>query len=146
MNKLVAGMLVLSLSLAVSAKAAAEDLRIEVKMPEMMAGHMLANMRDHLLALGEIQAALGKGQFDRAADIAEKRLGMSSLASHDASHMAPFMPQGMQDIGSNMHRAASRFALAAQEAAVDGNLQRAVGSLADVTRECTACHGAYRIH
>lgn len=66
----------------------------------MMQQHMLGNMRDHLLALTEIQEALAAGAFDRAADIAETRIGMSSLDSHGASHMAPHMPQGMRDIGT----------------------------------------------
>jgi len=34
-------------------------------------------MRDHLLAVFEIQSALAAGQYDRAADIAERRLGMT---------------------------------------------------------------------
>jgi cytochrome c556 len=132
--------------LAAPTGAASEDSRIKVTMPEMMQQHMLANMRDHLRALTEIQAALGRGQYDRAADIAESRLGMTSLDSHGASHMAPHMPQGMQEIGSQMHRAASRFALTAQEAAVDGNAQRAIAALSKVTQQCVACHSAYRLH
>jgi hypothetical protein len=103
-------------------------------------------MRDHLLAIAEIQDALADGRFDRAADIAEQRIGMSSLATHGAAHMAPYMPQGMQMIGTQMHRSASQFALAAQEASVDGDLARAVKSLSGITRQCIACHAAYRIH
>ena len=122
------------------------DPRELVALPPMMQQHMLANMRDHLLAIAEIQEALADGKFDRAADIAENRIGMSSLASHGAAHMAPYMPQPMQAIGTQMHRAASRFALIAQEASVDGDLARAVNSLSSITRQCIACHASYRIH
>jgi hypothetical protein len=121
------------------------DPRELVALPPMMQQHMLANMRDHLLAIGEIQDALADGKFDRAADIAEKRIGMSSLASHGAAHMAPYMPQPMQGIGTQMHRAASQFALVAQEASVDGDLARAVKSLSRITQQCIACHAAYRV-
>jgi hypothetical protein len=81
----------------------------------MMHQHMLGNMRDRLLAVSEIQQELSLGAFDKAAGIAEKRLGMSSLTAHGASHMAPHMPKEMQEIGTQMHRAASQFAVLAEE-------------------------------
>ena len=129
-----------------SASALADDTRELVKLPAPMAEHMLSNMRDHLLALTEIQRALGAAEYQRAADVAEQRIGVSSLASHGAAHMAPFMPQAMQDIGTQMHKAASQFALVAQETGATGNVARAVGSLSKVTEQCVACHAAYRAH
>ena len=128
--------------LLAAATAAAADSRQLVDLPPMMRDHMLANMRDHLKALAEIQEALGAGRLDEAGDIAEARLGMSSLDAHGASHMAPRMPQGMREIGTAMHRAASRFALRAKE----GDLKPAAAALAPVFRECVACHAAYRVH
>jgi len=111
----------------------------------MMQQHMLANMRDHLLAIAEIQDALADGRFDAATTIAEERLGMSSLASHGASHMAPYMPEPMRRIGTQMHRVASQFARIAQDASVDHDLPRALKGLSAVTAQCNACHAAYRI-
>jgi len=108
----------------------------------MMKTHMLGNMRDHLLALHDIQVALAKGQLDKAGDIAETRIGMSSMDSHDASHMAPFMPKGMQNIGTEMHHAASRFAMTASE----GDLPRSLDALSKVTEQCVACHMSYRVN
>jgi len=122
--------------------AADQDSRTKVDMPDMMKTHMLGDMRDHLQALNEIQAALAKGEFDKAADIAEARIGMSSLIAHDASHMAPFMPKGMQDIGTEMHHAASRFAMTAME----GDLPRSLDALSKVTEQCVACHMSYRVN
>jgi cytochrome c556 len=124
----------------------AADARQRIEMPAPMQAHMLANMRDHLAAMSEIQAALAAGKFDAAADIAENRIGMSSLQSHGASHMAPYMPKGMQDIGTNMHRAASRFARNAQEAQVKGGMPLALNALAELTQQCVACHASYRLH
>jgi hypothetical protein len=126
--------------------AADPDPRELVALPPLMQEHMLANMRDHLRAIAEIQDALADGEFDHAADVAEERIGLSSLASHGAAHMAPYMPRPMQAIGTQMHRAASRFALLAQETSVDGDLARALKGLAGITRQCIACHAAYRIH
>lgn len=121
------------------------DSRAEVAIPEPMKGHMLANMRDHLLALQEIQLALSSGRNADAARIAETRLGMSSLSVHGAHEVAKFMPQGMQDAGTGMHRAASRFAIAAQDAGVTGDLRLPLATLAEVTGQCVACHAGYKL-
>ena len=86
------------------------DTRILVELPEMMQQHMLSSMRDHLAAINEILVYLGNDELDKAAEIAEYRLGMSSLESHGASHIARFMPEGMRQAGTAMHSAASRFA------------------------------------
>jgi cytochrome c556 len=59
--------------------------------------------------------------------------------------MAPYMPKAMQDIGTNMHRAASRFARAAQEAGVAKEPARAIGALAEVTQQCVACHASFKV-
>jgi hypothetical protein len=127
------------------ALAAEGDSRVAVDMPTMMQDHMRANMRDHLHAIQEIQSMLAAGEYDVAADIAEKRIGMSSLEAHGASHMAGFMPKDMQDTGTAMHQAASRFAVTAQEAGVTRDLPRALGALSKVTMQCVACHAAYRL-
>jgi hypothetical protein len=136
----------LSLLLATPlAPAQATDNRQPVTLPAPMRAHMLANMRDHLTALAEIQSALAAGKYDQAADVAESRLGMSSLERHGAAHMAGHMPKAMQDIGTAMHRAASRFARTAQGTVVAGDLPRALATLAEVTQQCVACHTGFRL-
>ncbi len=117
------------------------DIRQMVQLPELMQQHMLSNMRHHLMAINEILLKMSDDEFDQAAEIAESRLGMSSLETHGASHMAKFMPEGMRNSGEAMHRAASRFALRAEE----GEAGPAYKALAEVTSACVACHSAYRI-
>jgi hypothetical protein len=126
--------------------APSADTRQLVRFPEPMRQHTMANMRDHLLALQEIDLALAKGDFDKAASVAESRLGMSSLERHGAAHLAPYMPKGMQDIGAQMHRAASRFAMEAQDASTSDDLKPALAALGAVMQQCVACHAAYRLH
>jgi hypothetical protein len=70
---------------------------------------------------------------------------MTSLEAHEASHMAVFMPEQMQAIGTAMHLAASRFAIAAQDAGVSHDLPRALAALVEVTTRCVACHADYRL-
>jgi cytochrome c553 len=55
--------------------------------------------------------------------------------------MAPFMPEGMREAGTSMHRAASRFALKAQE----GEVLAAYKALSDITAACVACHSGYKV-
>jgi len=129
-----------------SAGMPAPDARIAVHFPDMMRTHTLSNMRDHLLALSEIQEALSKGAYDEAAKTAEARLGMSSLALHGAHELSEFMPQGMQEIGTAMHRSASRFAIEAQNAAATGDPKPALAALAVTMKTCVACHTTYRLH
>jgi hypothetical protein len=134
---------VLAGSLVILAQAAAaEDTRSRVDFPDMMKAHMLGNMRNHLQTVHEIQVALAKGDLEKAGDIAESRLGMSSLVAHDAAHMAPFMPKAMQEIGTEMHHAASRFAITVKE----GDLPRSLEALSKVTEQCVACHMSYRVN
>lgn len=129
------------LTLSSTAVLAAEDKRQWVEMPPMMQAHMLANMRDHLVAINEIIAYIAADELDKAGEVAEERLGMSSLDNHHASHMAKFMPEGMRETGTAMHKAASRFAVVATE----GEVQPALKALSDVTSACIACHASYRI-
>lgn len=137
------------LAIALAGGTQAEDETRElVEMPAMMQEHMLGNMRDHVRALEDILSYLAEGQGKKAADVAEARLGLSSLSLHGAAHIATFMPQPMQDAGTDMHRAASRFAALAIEAEVDNSVesqQALFGALAEITQACNACHAGYRI-
>jgi cytochrome c553 len=133
-------LLILLFSTAVNSQD--KDTRELVEFPKMMQQHMLKNMRNHLININQILLYLANDELDKAADLAENQLGMSSLDLHHASHMAKFMPKGMQKAGTNMHKAASRFALKAQE----GDVLAAYKSLSEVTTACVACHAGYKIH
>jgi hypothetical protein len=123
----------------------AADARQLVKFPDAMRVHTMSNMRDHLWTLEQINAALADGAFEKAATLAEQRLGLSSLDAHGAAHLAPYMPEQMQDLGTAMHRAASRFAVEAQNASASNDSRPALAALSGVMRQCVACHAAYRL-
>ena len=123
-----------------STKPDAGDTRQLVSFPKAMREHTLANMRDHLLALQEIQAALSKQKYDIAADVAEQRLGLSSLGLHGAHEVAKYMPKAMQDSGAAMHKSASRFVIASHNAAATGDVKPALAGA------CVACHAGFRLN
>ena len=121
------------------------DARERVAFPPELVEHTLANMRDHLLALQQINDALAAGETEQAGRIAEQRLGMSSLGLHGAAEVEKFMPPGMQEAGTAMHKAASRFAIAAQDAGVTGELKPALKALGETMAACVGCHASYRL-
>lgn len=128
-----------------SAADAEKDVRELVVFPDALRRETLANMRDHLLALSEIQQALATDRFDLAAEIAESQLGMNSLRLHGAHEVARYMPPGMQQAGTAMHHGASRFALAVKDADVTRDLKPAMAALAETVQACVACHSGYRL-
>lgn len=130
---------------AAAASPSGTDTREFVKFPPQLTEHTLANMRDHLFALQEIQEHLGMGHPDVAARIAENRLGLSSLGLHGAHEVAKYMPQGMQDAGTAMHKAASQFAIIATDSGVTGDVKPVFAALSKVTGACVGCHAGYRI-
>ena len=123
----------------------APDNRVVVDFPPMMQQHILANMRDHLLAVSQIQEAIGKGDYNKAADIAETRLGQTALKTHGAYENSKYMPKGMQEIGSTMHRNASKFAIEIQNSSATGDVKPAMLALSKTTQACVACHAGYKL-
>lgn len=119
--------------------------REPVSFPPKLREDTLTNMRDHLLAIQEITAYLADKQFDAAADVAETRLGMTSMQRHGAHEVAQYMPDGMRRIGHGMHQAASQFAVAAKDAGVTGDTGAALRALATMQSSCVACHAGYQL-
>lgn len=115
------------------------ETRVTVDFPHDIKMRMLQAMRGHLESIHLIQQALAEGDHDRAVEVAETRMGLSSLDAHNV-RQAPYMPEPMRSLGLQMHSASSRFAVTARE----GDLAKALGRLSDVTASCVACHAIYR--
>lgn len=134
-----------------------------ITLPPAVRTQFFANMRDHLSAVSEIQLALAEDRFDDAASIAQHRLGLGASSSAacrmpgmkmasetpaprtDNSTLSKFMPPEMHGIGFKMHTAADRFAQDVKKAAATRDYHAAVSSLANITRQCVACHAHFRI-
>ncbi len=121
------------------------DNRVVVDFPTPMKQHILINMREHLQTISQIQAAIGVGQFEKTAQLAEDQLGMNALKLHGAAENSQYMPRGMQELGTSMHRNASKFAIEIQNSAVTGDLKPALVALSKTTEACAACHASYRL-
>lgn len=119
-----------------------EDTRQFVSMPDQTRELMRKEMLDNLSALNEIIGYLASNNLDAAADVAETRMGRSSMGKHRGTNMGPgrFMPLEMRNLGWGMHDAATEFS----EIAKQGDLQSAYSALQKVTSSCVACHYSYR--
>ena len=84
MKKEILLLAVLVIHSVASIAQADEDNRQLVELPEMMQQHMMSNMRDHLVAINEILVNMANDELDKAAEVAESRLVMSTLESHGA--------------------------------------------------------------
>ena len=111
-------------------------------MPDQARQLMRKDMLDHLSTLNEIVGYLADNNLDAAAEVAETRMGKSSMGKHRATGMGPgrFMPLAMRKLGWGMHESASEFSQVAKE----GDLKGAYGALQKVTSSCVACHYSYR--
>lgn len=137
---------VLCLFPSVAALASTPASRIPVAFPPLVKEHTLASMRLHLEGLGKIQAELAQQNFTGAAATARYFLGMNSpLNAPNMRDEVRFMPPEMKRLGAKMHHAAERFAEAADNADVTGDMPAVLRSLSRLTQTCVACHAAYRL-
>ena len=118
------------------------DSRQLVSMPDQSRELMRKDMLEHLSALNEIIGYLALNNFDAAAEVAETRMGKSSMGKHRGTGMGPgrFMPLEMKSLGMGMHDAASKFSQVAKQS----DMKSAYSALQQVTGSCVACHYSYR--
>ena len=118
------------------------DTRQFVEMPEQARKLMREEMLEHLSALNEIIAYLAANNLDAAAEVAESKMGRSSMGKHRGTGMGPgrFMPPEMRSIGRGMHEAATEFSQRAKQ----GDSKNAYVALQKITGSCVACHYGYR--
>jgi hypothetical protein len=123
-------------------KSPDSDLRHLASMPDEARRLMREDMLDHLAALDEIIGYLAENNLAAAADVAETRMGKSSMGKHRGTGMGPgrFMPLEMRELGRGMHESATEFSLMAKK----GDLKSAYNALQKVTGSCVACHYSYR--
>ena len=125
--------------------AGPEDTRQAVAMPPLQRALLREEMIQHTATVQRLVDLLGKGELARAAEVAERDLGLSSMGKHAARTrgMGPgrFFPQPMRSVGVGMHEAASHFA----DVARGGDAAAALKALSPVLGACVSCHSAYRL-
>ncbi len=125
-----------------------KDTRQLIKLPKNIESKMLVNMRDHISALDDIIAAVHADEYDKAADIAESRLGWSSLIRRGDQEVTKHWAAPMQKMADAMYRASSNFVIVAQDASVEEtkeSYKKVLGSIQKITMACRGCHEIFRV-
>ena len=125
-----------------------EDSRQLINLPQDIQSKMLNNMRDHIVALDEIVGAVETGEYEKAQDIAEFRLGWSSLVRQGDQEVANHWAVPMQKMADEMYRSSSDFVIVVQNASVEQDKEsyvKVLSALHKVTSACRSCHEAFRV-
>ncbi len=123
-----------------SAQAALDgiDERTPVPLLPMMANHQKQNMRDHLLAVREIVAAVSTQDFD-GVQTAASRIGYSEQMGQMCQHMGAAAP-GFTELSLKFHHTADTIGAAAKLHDSEGVLR----ALGDTLAACTNCHQTFK--
>jgi len=114
------------------------DDRTPVPLLPMMASHQKQEMRDHLVAVQEIVAALAGEDF-AAVERAAARIGSSEEAQQMCSHMGA-AASGFTEQALEFHRGADRITDAARER----DRSRVLAELGATVKACTSCHAQWK--
>ncbi len=116
----------------------AMDTRAPVPLLPMMANHQKQNMRDHLVAVQEIVAALATDDF-AGIESAAGRIGFSEHMGQMCTHMGAAAP-GFSEQALDFHHTADRIGAAAR----DRDRARVLTELGATLQTCTSCHAAWK--
>ncbi|MBK9033810.1 MAG: hypothetical protein IPL61_21510 [Myxococcales bacterium] len=114
------------------------DGRKPIPLLPMMANHQKQNMRDHLVAVQEIVAALATDDYAAIATAAG-RIGMSESMGQMCEHMGAAAP-GFTDQALAFHRTADGIGVAARA----GDRGQVLTALTATLTACTGCHATWR--
>jgi hypothetical protein len=114
------------------------DTRSPVPLLAMMANHQKENMRDHLIAVQEIVAAVGTKDFV-AIENSAGRIGYSDQMGQMCTHMGAGAP-GFTEQALNFHRTADKIGEAAKRHDPDAVMK----ALSETLATCTSCHAMFK--
>jgi len=114
------------------------DKRAPVPLLPMMANHQKQNMREHLVAVQEIVAALATDDYG-AIEKAAGKIGFSDQMGQMCNHMGAGAP-GFTEQALAFHHTADRIG----EAAKAKDRTRVLTELGVTMQACTSCHAAWK--
>jgi hypothetical protein len=114
------------------------DRRMPLPLPAMMAEHQKQNMREHLMAVQGIVAAINRDDMDGVAKAAG-RIGYSESMGQMCEHMGAAAP-GFTERALDFHHTADTIG----EAARRGDRPAVLTALDRTLQACVGCHAAFR--
>lgn len=132
-------MLVLALSMTAHPSGGQTlDGRKPLILPAMMAAHQKQNMREHLIAVQEIVAALSTDDFN-AVEQAAKNLGYNEAMGQRCNMLGAATP-GFTAMALNFHHTADRIV----DAAKKHDRAATMTALSNTLTTCTNCHATFK--
>lgn len=114
------------------------DTRAPLPLLPMMANHQKQNMREHLVVVQEIAAAIAIDDF-AAIEKATARIGFTQQMGQMCTHMGAGAP-GFTEQALAFHHAADKIADAARQR----DKHQVVVELSETLQACTGCHAAWK--
>ena len=117
------------------------DDRTELKLPAPMKVMQKQMMRRHMDTVSEITAALAANDLNKAAEVANAKLGWTEEEEKRCSTVEKMTGEpDFLTLGKAVHLKADELA----DAAKAGNRDKAFSALAELINNCNACHQKFR--
>lgn len=117
------------------------DARVELQIPAPMKVMQKEMMRQHLDTISEITGALAANDLTKASTIAKEKLGWNPAEEQRCNAVAEMTKQpDFIKFGKAVHLKADELS----EAAKAGDRNKALIHLAELIKNCNACHGTFR--
>ncbi len=114
-----------------------DDQRIALNPPPMQARHQLINMRNHLVAIQTIIQALSKDDFDKAAEVASAKLGLTDEMKMMCS---AFGNEEFEKLGLAFHQSADKMS----EVFKTRDKNKSLEALSTTMTFCVTCHSKFK--
>ena len=120
---------------------AAPDERAELKLPPQMKLKQKLMMIKHLDTVGELLEALAQNRLEDAATVDIERLGWNPQEEEKCKKVSALSNEpDFLELGMAVHSSADELA----EFALAGKRDLALGAMAELLRNCNACHKRFR--
>ena len=142
-----------------AATAEQPPTRQPIEMPADVEAIFRAQMLGHIVSLDAMMQALAKGDYERAAQVAEQEIVPAREQGADASGrtaaegapsegvgIAAHVPARFLEIAAEFHDAGERFAMRARSMPAspsDVEHRALLAAFADVTAQCRTCHDSF---
>lgn len=131
-----AGMMKHHMGQGMGEQMSGDDNRKVLNVSPMMKEHQKKNMREHLRAVEEIAALIGKSDFEAASTIAREKLGLNE----EMKKMCGMFGEDFLQMGIAFHDSADRLS----EVLKTKDINKSVATLGEMLGHCVNCHDTFR--
>jgi len=113
------------------------DKRVSLGLPQFAKNRQLANMREHLEAINDIVKLIALGKFNKASNIANKKLGLTDAMLKECKK---FDREDFKSLGFAFHKSANKLAKILKKK----DTKQSLVALSNTLGYCISCHATFR--